>query len=60
MHGKGVLYYKSGKKAYEGYFNFDQFDNYGKYYNEQPVNGHVDLNDMSHIGDFWTSYEGDF
>ncbi len=36
MDGYGLLYYQSGKLAYEGFWKSDQFQGKGKLYNETP------------------------
>jgi antitoxin component YwqK of YwqJK toxin-antitoxin module len=33
MHGKGKLYYPSGRLAYDGVFKYDKFHDHGKLYN---------------------------
>jgi hypothetical protein len=34
MHGKGILYYASGKPAYDGDWVDDKFEGFGVLYNE--------------------------
>lgn len=36
MSGKGKLYYQSGRLAYDGEWQKDQFHGYGQLYNELP------------------------
>lgn len=62
MHGKGSLYYSSGKPAYVGDWNLDKFEGQGILYNENPVSllQEFDYTDFDHINDYWVKYEGKF
>jgi len=48
MHGKGVLYYSSGKIAYEGDWKEDMLHGYGVLYNENIEVLNEDF-DFSHL-----------
>jgi len=66
MHGKGVLYYASGKPAYDGDWYEDKFEGFGVLYNENPASleGYYsegfDYKDFNNVDEFWTKYEGEF
>lgn len=58
MQGKGKLYYQSGKLAYEGDWVNDQFEGFGKLYNEYPEmsNQPLDYRNLDEIEEMWTKY----
>ena len=69
MHGYGVLYYASGKPAYEGQwkgdkFNGRQIDNNlrGVLYNEESeiLFDSFDFTDFNQLHDYWLKYDGLF
>jgi len=62
MHGKGILYYASGKPAYDGDWFEDKFEGNGVLYNENPNNldEAFNYNDFDEIDDYWTKYDGEF
>lgn len=62
MHGKGVLYYASGKPAYDGDWFEDKFEGRGILYNENPIDldHSFNYNDFDEIDDYWTKYDGEF
>ena len=62
MHGKGCLYYKNGKLAYEGEWKDDLFNKFGHYYNNNPRKYMIDfdIRNLDNIGNYWERYEGDF
>lgn len=62
MHGKGVLYYGSGKVAYDGDWVEDKFDGHGVLYNENPVglSTPFDYRDLDMVDEFWEKYQGEF
>lgn len=62
MHGKGVLYYASGKPAYDGDWVEDKFEGFGVLYNEYPTqfNEFFDYNDFDQVEELWTKYDGEF
>jgi len=62
MHGKGILYYASGKPAYDGDWFEDKFEGSGVLYNENPNNldEAFNYNDFDEIDDYWTKYDGEF
>jgi hypothetical protein len=62
MQGKGKLYYQSGKLAYEGDWVNDQFEGYGKLYNEYPevVQEPLNFKNLDEIEEMWTKYEGKY
>ena len=55
MHGKGVLYYASGKIAYDGEWSDDKFEGQGVLYNETPVMlyNEFDYTDFDSVEDYW-------
>ena len=55
MHGKGTLYYASGKIAYEGNWADDKFEGYGILINEVPVTIYDDFDyrDFDQVEDYW-------
>ncbi len=60
MHGKGMLYYASGKLAYDGEWYNDQFNGFGKVYNDEvkPLQGNFDYTDFNKLENYWEFYEG--
>lgn len=62
MHGKGILYYASGKIAYDGDWVEDKFDGYGLLYNENPVafTSQFDFRDLDFVEEYWEKYQGEF
>lgn len=62
MQGKGKLYYQSGKLAYEGDWVNDQFEGFGKLYNEYPelMNQPLNYRNLDDVEEMWTKYEGEF
>mmetsp|Transcript_14778 Transcript_14778/g.1336 ORF Transcript_14778/g.1336 Transcript_14778/m.1336 type:complete len:82 (+) Transcript_14778:308-553(+) len=62
MHGKGVLYYGSGKPAYDGEWVEDKFEGFGILFNENPatLEGPFDYRDFDLVDEFWTKYDGEF
>ena len=62
MHGKGSLYYASGKLAYDGDWFEDKFEGFGVLYNESPsvFNEKFDFNDFDMVDEYWDRYEGEF
>ena len=62
MHGEGILYYPSGNKAYEGFWQNDKFFGRGIVYNETS-NYNIDefnYKNFNELDDFWVKYEGEF
>lgn len=62
MQGKGKLYYQSGKLAYEGDWVNDQFEGFGKLYNEYPelMNQPLNYRNLDDVEEMWTKYEGTY
>ena len=62
MNGEGTLYYRNGKKAYEGMWQDDRFCGKGTVFNENPirVKGKFNYADFDQLGDFWIKYDGHF
>ena len=62
MEGKGKLYYKNNKLAYEGELKNNTFHGKGKLNNENPcdLEGSFDYTNFDNLEDNWLSYEGDF
>jgi hypothetical protein len=62
MHGKGAIYYPSGKIAYEGEWWHDKLHGMGVLYNEEVIklNQKFDCCDFGMVADYWVKYEGQF
>ena len=62
MDGKGSLFYESGRPAYKGMLQKDQFHGVGILFNDSPVKLERSFNfkNFEEIEDFWTHYEGSF
>lgn len=62
MHGRGILYYASGKPAYDGEWKNDLFQGRGILYNEHPIylQGTFDYRDFDAVDDYWIRYDGEF
>jgi hypothetical protein len=62
MEGRGVLYYASGKIAYEGEWKQDRLDGYGVLYNESIgiLREEYDCSHLELLNDEWIKYEGCF
>jgi hypothetical protein len=62
MNGKGVLYYKLNKPAYDGSWINGQFHGSGVLYNENPqyLSGEFNFSNFDEIGDYWRKYEGNY
>ncbi len=60
MEGKGKLYYQSGKLAYDGEWQKDQFSGFGILYNECPhaCDTVLSCENFEDIEEFWTKFEG--
>ena len=60
MSGHGKLFYQSGKIAYDGDWNNDQFTGFGILYNEEPLalNRPFDYSNLDDIDEYWTRFEG--
>ena len=58
MQGKGKLYYQSGKLAYDGDWLNDQFQGYGKLFNEYPqlTNDFINYKNLYDVEEMWTKY----
>jgi hypothetical protein len=58
MHGKGAIYYPSGKMAYEGEWRHDKLHGKGILYNEEVVklNKKFDHRDFGQLADYWVKY----
>lgn len=62
MHGKGAIYYPSGKMAYEGEWRHDKLHGKGTLYNEEVIklSQKYDCRDFGQLADYWVKYEGNF
>ncbi len=60
MHGIGKLFYENGQLAYEGSWKEDEFDGFGKVYNDNPeeLTEPFDYSNFDYLEDYWVSYEG--
>ena len=62
MQGRGILYYASGKLAYEGEWYQDKLSGYGVLYNDkiEPLEHEFDFSHLEQLTNEWTKYEGYF
>ncbi len=60
MDGFGKLAYEGGKLAYEGNWSQDEFNGYGKVYNDNPMElaAPFDYTNFDLLEDYWQFYEG--
>jgi hypothetical protein len=58
MDGFGRLYYEGGKLAYEGSWSQDEFNGFGKVYNDNPVKlgEPFDYSNFDMLEDYWEYY----
>lgn len=58
MQGKGVLYYASGKLAYEGEWHQDRLNGYGVLYNENisSFEGGFNCKHLEDLKNEWIKY----
>ena len=58
MEGQGKLFYQSGRIAYDGEWNDDQFTGFGTLFNEYPVplDQPFDYSNLDLIDEYWTKF----
>ena len=62
MEGRGVLYYASGRIAYDGEWRRGMFEGEGVLENEEVVGREegIDFTDMENGEEYWVVYKGGF
>lgn len=59
MEGKGRLFYQKERIAYDGEWKNDEFDGFGKVFNDKPnfrLKNQFDNLDFGELDDFWLYY----